>query len=118
MPMNPQKMAAILQRVQLARQGGAGGPPTTVSPEAQGQFRAAKQQYRAAPGMAGAPLPMMPMQGTPPMGGPPKMPGGTPPILNKIPPLGGPPKMPVITPSPIMPGGMPPRPRLGGIPPR
>ena len=58
MRMDPQKMAAILQRVQLARPGGAGGPPD------------------------------MPMQGTPPMGGPPMsgpavprpmMPGGMPP---------------------------------------
>ena len=65
MRMDPKRMAAILQRVQLARQGGAGGPPGG-----------------------------MPMQGTPPMGGPPMsgpaaprpmsgprpmMPGGMPP---------------------------------------
>ena len=50
MRMDPKRMAAILQRVQLARQGGAGGPPD------------------------------MPMQGTPPMGGPPMSgPGGPPP---------------------------------------
>ena len=64
MRMDPQRMAAILQRVQLARPGGAGGPPGG-----------------------------MPMQGTPPMGGPPKMPG----------------LAPGMTPRPMMPGGMPPR---------
>jgi len=96
MPIDPQRMAAILQRVQLARQGGAGGPPPS--------------------GPMGGPPPGMPPQGAPqgvpmqiqgvmsPMPGGPQ--GGPPPAA----PFGGPGGPQGLPQRPMMPpGGMPPR---------
>jgi len=91
MPIDPQRMAAILQRIQPANQGGA---------------------PMLAPG--GAPMDGPPMGG--PMGGPPP---GVPMQINGVmtpQPQGGPPmgglggSPPGMAPRPMMPpGGMPPR---------
>ena len=89
MPIDPQRLAQIMQRMQLAQPGGAGGPPPGMPPQG------------GPPPGAGGPPPGIPMQiqgvmtpqpqGGPPMGGP-----------------GGPP--PGMAPRPMMPpGGMPPR---------
>jgi len=88
MPIDPQRMAAILQRVQLARQAGAGGemPPS-------GEYNGGGDIVTPQPPMQmqGAPPPSVPMQingtitpqpqGGPPMGAPRPMmpPGGMPP---------------------------------------
>ena len=100
MPMDPKRMAAILQRVQLARQGGAGGPPGMPMQGAQGP--GIPMQIQGVMSPTGAP------QGMPPQGGPPMPPPGAPPM--GAPPMsgpGGPP--PGMAPRPMMPGGMPPR---------
>jgi len=75
MPIDPQRMAAILQRIQPANQGGAPMPPPGMPPQG------------APPPGAGGPPPSIPMQinGTmtpQPQGGPPRPmmpPGGMPP---------------------------------------
>ena len=91
MPMDPQRMAAILQRVQLARQGGAGGPPDMPPqgmppdmPMQGGQGPGIPMQIQGVMSPTGAPMGALPMSG----------PGGPPPGM---------------APRPMMPGGMPPR---------
>ena len=89
MAIDPQRMAAILQRVQLARQAGAGGgmPPS-------GEYNGG--------GDIVTPQPPMQMQGAPPPSVPMQINGTMTPQ-----PMGGPMGMPQ---RPMMPpGGMPPR---------
>jgi hypothetical protein len=89
MAIDPQRMAAILQRVQLARQGGAGGAPPS--------------------GPMGSPPPDMPMGGPPPGMPPQGAPQGVPMQIQGVmsPMPGGPQGLPQ---RPMMPpGGMPPR---------
>ena len=84
MAIDPQRLAQIMQRMQLAQPGGAGGPPPDMAPQ-------------------GGPPPGMPPQGVPmqingtmtpqPQGGPP--PGMAP--------------RPMMPPGGMPPGGMPPR---------
>lgn len=94
MAIDPQKMAAILQRVQMTRQNEAGGAPMGDTPD------------MPAEGLpqGGQGIPMQIQGVMSPMGGaqnsPPMLPPGGPAI-------GGPP--PGMAPLPVMPGRMPPR---------
>ena len=81
MAIDPQRLAQIMQRMQLAQPGGAGGPPPGMAPQG------------GPPPGAGGPPPSIPMQinGTmtpQPQGGPPR---------------------PMMPPGGMPPGGMPPR---------
>jgi len=99
MAIDPQKMAAILQRVQMARQAGAGGAPMGGTPDIP-----TEGPLMGNPPMGGQGIPMQiqgvmsPMGGA--QGGPPMPPPGGPA-------MGGPP--PGMAPRPMMPNGMPPR---------
>jgi len=106
MPIDPQRLAQLMQRMQLANPGGQGGPPPSSS------FGAPTQ------GMA---MPNAPQQigggGMPPQGYPMQSQGMRPPMQRPNgPPIGGPPMAGTGGPTP----GLPPRPMMptGGIPPR